>query len=423
MSDEIGAGKLYSGKCYGKIKKNRLEENYGEETMGCYVISVSVGTGCYRHIQISKDATLRGLHEAILKAFDFEDDHAHVFFMDNRYWSKGEAYFSKEIIPGVPDSGSLKLRDLGLEKGKQFKYLFDVGNEWRFQCKVLRENDDYLTIPFVVRRVGESPEQYPEDMLDEEIENLYQMIDLPKETVDTVRNYFIAARRLYGAIPLFELLQIYNSQNLPIDPDRFIALATIFDCEDHFFGLIGPENFDEELESDPSLWYVAADYLLEDEADGFFELLEGQKGKSYKVLPKEEFLKYTDEDYFPLTSESLAMREYLRSHGDLRRPDDSWIGVQTMIQIDFSVQSVLSDLENEGYVAKNLKDMQRFMDLFRALNNHTRKQINCGHTPAELYATQNGKKRSNKPMTPSLNGPCPCGSGKKYKRCCGKKRK
>jgi TRAP-type C4-dicarboxylate transport system permease large subunit len=23
-------------------------------------------------------------------------------------------------------------------------------------------------------------------------------------------------------------------------------------------------------------------------------------------------------------------------------------------------------------------------------------------------------------VTPSLNGPCPCGSGKKYKRCCGK---
>ena len=56
-----------------------------------------------------------------------------------------------------------------------------------------------------------------------------------------------------------------------------------------------------------------------------------------------------DEDYFPLTSESLAMREYLRSHGDLRWPDDSWIGVQTMIQIDFPVQSVLSVLENEGY--------------------------------------------------------------------------
>ena len=30
-----------------------------------YVISVSSGTGCYRHIQISGDSTLFGLHGAI----------------------------------------------------------------------------------------------------------------------------------------------------------------------------------------------------------------------------------------------------------------------------------------------------------------------------------------------------------------------
>ena len=38
--------------------------------MGSYVISVSLGTGCYRHIQISKSATLYKLHEAILDAFE-----------------------------------------------------------------------------------------------------------------------------------------------------------------------------------------------------------------------------------------------------------------------------------------------------------------------------------------------------------------
>ena len=64
--------------------------------MGSYVISVSVGTGCYRHIQISKSATLYKLHKAIISAFDFEDDHAHVFFMDNHYWSGYDAFFSQQ---------------------------------------------------------------------------------------------------------------------------------------------------------------------------------------------------------------------------------------------------------------------------------------------------------------------------------------
>lgn len=51
--------------------------------MGSYVISVSVGTGCYRHIQISKSATFYKLHKAIISAFDFGDDHAHAFMLRN----------------------------------------------------------------------------------------------------------------------------------------------------------------------------------------------------------------------------------------------------------------------------------------------------------------------------------------------------
>lgn len=65
--------------------------------MGSYVISVSVGTGCYRHIQISQKASLFRLHEAILEAFEFEDDHAHAFFMDNRIWSQYDAYYSMKM--------------------------------------------------------------------------------------------------------------------------------------------------------------------------------------------------------------------------------------------------------------------------------------------------------------------------------------
>ena len=64
--------------------------------MESYVISVSLGTGCYRHIQISASATLYRLHQAILNAFEFEDDHMHAFFMDNKRWSQWECYVSSK---------------------------------------------------------------------------------------------------------------------------------------------------------------------------------------------------------------------------------------------------------------------------------------------------------------------------------------
>jgi len=125
-----------------------------------YIISVSCGTGCYRHIQISGDNTLFDLHSAILAAFGFDDDHAHAFFMDNVIWSKTDAYYVK----GLEESGrytcDYKLCEAGLVPGKQFKYVFDFGDEWLFQCKVLRAVAVDTKSPFVTRTKGKAPEQY-----------------------------------------------------------------------------------------------------------------------------------------------------------------------------------------------------------------------------------------------------------------------
>ena len=162
--------------------------------MGSYVISVSAGTGCYRHIQISKTATLHRLHKAIIAAFDFEDDHEHAFFMDNKYWSGYAAFFSSKMYGDERLTKSYKLERLNLSKGDPFKYVFDFGNEWRFQCKILRELEEQTDIPGVIRRVGESPEQYPK--FDEE-----WMEDLPEtEDMKPLTRQQIDA--LYASIPL-----------------------------------------------------------------------------------------------------------------------------------------------------------------------------------------------------------------------------
>ena len=46
-----------------------------------YIIYVSLGKGCYRHIKIPCSYT-------------FEDLHLHAFFLDNRMWSN-DGYFSR----------------------------------------------------------------------------------------------------------------------------------------------------------------------------------------------------------------------------------------------------------------------------------------------------------------------------------------
>ena len=428
--------------------------------MGSYVISVSAGTGCYRHIQISKKATLYRLHKAIISAFDFEDGFAHAFFMDNRYWSEYAAFYSVKMRGDERLTKSYKLERLHLSKGDQFKYLFDFVDEWRFQCRVLRELDEETDIPGVIRRVGESPEQFPETEWDEEaceevvddlpeilpseaIRALYRSLPIPMETVECIHHYFEAAARLYGVIPVIRLMEIYNSQNEPVERDIFFMLTEIIRHEQNLFSILGPEDFEAETAPNPINWDVIDDHLLQDDPEDYPKLVRDQGDKPYKILPKEEFLRYADPDYYPATPQSAAMRKYLHDRGDLPWPDDTWSGIQTMIEIDFSLADVIGCCESEGLTFNRKHDIGEFAALFQNLNNYTRKQVNRGHTPAELFTQtyrgqqlaqrlapenqlslfDNGNVEVIAPTVtgkPSRNAPCPCGSGRKYKNCCGK---
>ena len=129
------------------------------------VLSVSAGSGCYRHIQISESATLMKLSSAILFSVDFFDDHMHSFFMNNSAWDQKFEY----MCPGGSLDGAhgysdkVKLSQFHLGKGDRFLYIFDYGDEWRFQIRVLRIVDEPTEIPLVLKRVGEIFQYEDED--------------------------------------------------------------------------------------------------------------------------------------------------------------------------------------------------------------------------------------------------------------------
>jgi len=428
--------------------------------MGSYVISVSAGTGCYRHIQISKSATLYKLHKAIINAFDFEDDHAHAFFMDNHYWSGYAAFFSMKMHGDERLTKSYKLEKLNLTKGDQFKYVFDFGDEWRFQCKVLRELEELSDIPRIIRSVGESPEQYPEwedeeyeedaeedeILTREQIKALYDKLPLSKAEIELLHQYMDAAARLYGLISLAKLREIYNEQNKQVDVETFIQVAALRACNDNDYEIIErtdvPSNTPEEV---LAAGEIVADYLfVEDPETSLQDLRRQQKGKRYKILPKMEFLKYADPDYYPVTPARTAMLKYLRRRAaKLTLPaEDFCTAIQEIIVIDAPMQEVINIVEEEGLTFNKHWDIGEFATLYQNLNNSTHKHSNCGYTPDELFAmSDRGIKLAerNAPIgqmslfdeppvkpkltivgRPSRNGPCPCGSGRKYKNCCGK---
>ena len=88
------------------------------------------------------------------------------------------------------------------------------------------------------------------------------------------------------------------------------------------------------------------------------------------------------------------------------------------------ISDVIEMIEDEGLVFSSEKAVRDFAPMIISLSNHTRMAPNCGYTPIEL-AEQRRVLSLNKPVKKMQkvypNDPCPCGSGKKYKKCCGRK--
>ena len=128
-----------------------------------YVISAALDKRLYRHIRISADATLERLSQAILDAYGFEADHAYAFFMNGRVWDGEEAYYCPLLEDAERTADEAQLGELGLRVGAKFIYLFDFGEEWSFDCRVLEASGEPAGEPSVVRSAGKAPEQYPDE--------------------------------------------------------------------------------------------------------------------------------------------------------------------------------------------------------------------------------------------------------------------
>lgn len=68
--------------------------------------------------------------------------------------------------------------------------------------------------------------------------------------------------------------------------------------------------------------------------------------------------------------------------------------------------------QNPGLTTQRL--LEKFLLLYTELHNTTRMPENYGHTPEELFESERIRR------VVGRNDPCPCGSGKKYKKCCGR---
>ncbi|MCL1949232.1 MAG: SEC-C metal-binding domain-containing protein [Turicibacter sp.] len=152
-----------------------------------------------------------------------------------------------------------------------------------------------------------------------------------------------------------------------------------------------------------------------------------QEGKPYYVPTKEEIVRAADYSAEPaLTQELNTLLGYISENIVVDDPElamDIVDDISLALSMEFHPESIFHEFSRRNIVLKDAKTVNNIMKLAMDAYNNTRLWENRGHTPKEMHSLMpNRFNRSHMPATSQKvgrNEPCPCGSGKKYKKCCG----
>lgn len=223
-------------------------------------------------------------------------------------------------------------------------------------------------------------------------------------------SYARAAVNLYGIISRDDFVNIFNEQNIDrTSSDEIYILLLPLVLKDGWYGFYKEyivhysflDNFDQ------------ADYLLKYQAD-----------KPRYIPEKNEFLKYAVEGYADNDHLQNVHRFMWDVFGRCKDTSEGFEEVRNYIIYGNGINELGSILDRRNFIFSDEKQLSEFINLIMLAKNNTRIWENNGYTPSELHEILS-KRDKNIVKFPTLqrpkvgrNDPCPCGSGKKYKKCC-----
>lgn len=300
------------------------------------------------------------------------------------YYEHEQHMVSVNGINGVSDS----IRTLGLAKIGMY-FLYDIGD-------------------------GNIESVMPEE-IKKAIDNIDQSkVELVKKRYSEVFNYLRACMNFYGMVEVEFFLNLFSQQH---EEQHELTLKELI----HYLEKYNIHN--NEIAYYNDMLVCEALCMYEGDID---EIINGREGKEYYVLPKEELLKYSNEYYIKKTKYYDALEKYLLKHIKSKNEVDGIIediNIACVMDI-FNIQSTIERLQMIGMKIEHRKDLEKLFSLFVDYGNNTPKWVNKGWTPAELMKKEVGESGNVSISVTSSkvgrNNPCPCGSGKKYKKCCGR---
>lgn len=293
------------------------------------------------------------------------------------------------------------------------------------------------------------PSEYPPELLS----RMRSQLHLSAEEFRQLHLCFDAASNLYAIISLDKLYDLCCRYLPPISREDFLDATEIIAHEcGNPYAIVRREIFHDELPpGGPMDRELVAEHLYAVGDEYYYVLEEGQEGKPWYVPDWSEFVKYADQFYIESTPQQHLLTRYLQNTQRKLHCPPTEITEEfcSFLKMGEDIQYIIDEGQRLGVRFQNRQDFRDFLNLLLKLSHHTRRYIHRGHTPAELelpvqtvedvldqlsydndYVDPLDKMGQMlctnlcNPTTisgkPSRNAPCPCGSGRKYKNCCGK---
>lgn len=251
-----------------------------------------------------------------------------------------------------------------------------------------------------------------------------QEVEAKGEEVRSYYQFALSAVNLYGILSLEELVSLYIHYH-PEETDTALL-------QSHFETTL-IEFIPAILEIELFEGFVMAEHFvgtLEDRT----QLLMDQKGKP-RYLPETlaQYLRYQEESYFRPTLEQKNMKAFFQrisTHPEdmaQEQLEDLMLCISFEQKFSLPVENTLRTIGDMGFMPKTKELQEEMLDLLIPMEGFARKWEHKGYSTNELYlmegnfapdAPQKRPMLTSSGSLPSKNGACPCGSGKKYKRCC-----
>jgi len=140
----------------------------------------------YRDVSIRHTQFFLDLHEAILRAYEFDNKHKATFYRSNDHWQRGreislDQYDKEYKVPPL----IMKDTTIGSEiriPNQKFIYQYDFNKNWTFLVELInvsKEENPKLSYPTTMRTEGIAPSQYgTKGLLGEKFADVEEKYDL-----------------------------------------------------------------------------------------------------------------------------------------------------------------------------------------------------------------------------------------------------